>query len=257
MQRAVAVINEACGALGFLPFQREPLLILGLWAESKSSFNPIGRIGDLVRMVESLAERRAEWRGMQVKYVVPENPPVTAEYGLAEVPIHGRTVSLWRCSRSSCDDLSDGLGKAEMHRNRRELRRLVRLQKLLTASQFCNHAGVTRRELHQRERLRTVIKVFVANRPYYPALHARAGRLGFRLARVSSALSAGADPWTVHFELAHRFESLGNKTLLQTMQRGAGFRVALRYARDVSNSRTLGHSLLSHARRQDDPLYMC
>ena len=192
------------------------------------------RIGDVVRMVESLVESCAQWRFTPLEYVVAETPS-QREYVMAKIPLNGRDVALMRRSGNSCDYLSDFLEHDEMRRNRRERRRLIRRQKLLDAAQFCDRACISRRELHRRVRRGTIVKVVIANKAYYPAFFARKDRLAFRLSRVSSAMGAGGNPWTAQFELTYCFESLGNKTMMQAMRRGAGFRAALRYARGLGD----------------------
>ncbi|AQH01376.1 hypothetical protein A9R05_21320 [Burkholderia sp. KK1] len=131
------------------------------------------------------------------------------------------------------EDLSETPELEAMRLVRRARRRLVRKKKLLTATEFCLRGGISKTELRRRLKHETVFGIDIGRERRYPAIFLRADRLGSRLARVVRAMS-GLDAWRKYFELTYRFESLGNRSLLQVMHRAVGFRAAMRYARALA-----------------------
>ncbi|MDR5794209.1 helix-turn-helix domain-containing protein [Caballeronia sp. LZ008] len=231
IQRAVIVVSEACAALGLHLFQHEPLLVLAMWAESKTKFSPFLRIDDVVDMVESLAERCAEQRDNRTERVIVTNPSAVAEYVTVEIPVARRDVALTRFADEAMYDLSDSPDPDEMRVIRRTRRRLVRKRQVLTVADLCRRAGISRTTLRRRVKHGTMFAIVIGRARYYPAFFARNDRLGTRLARVCGAMKPTDDAWGAYFELVYRFESLGSRTLLQVMRRAVGFRAAMRYAR--------------------------
>ena len=128
------------------------------------------------------------------------------------------------------EDLSDTVEPEAMRLVRRARRRLIRKRKLLTAGEFCRHAGLTGEELCARLRHKSVFAVGLGRNSYYPTLLLQTGRPRSRLARVIRAMNDMDDPWAKYFELTYAFESLGGKTLLQVLRRGSGLRAAMKYA---------------------------
>jgi len=236
MERAVVVVSEACPELRLYPFQQEPLLFLAMWAESKTKFSPFLSVDDVVDMVESLAGRCAERRDNGTERVIVTNPSAVAEYVTVEIPVARRDVTLTRFADEAMYDLSDSPDPDEMRVIRRTRRRLVRKRQLLTATELCRRAGISRTGLRRRVQHGTMFAIAIGRNRYYPALFARNDRLGTRLARVSQAMSSMADPWCAYFELVYQFESLGSRTLLQVMGRAVGFRAAMRYARALASN---------------------
>lgn len=132
--------------------------------------------------------------------------------------------------------LSDSADPDEMRIVRRARRRLVRTEHLLAASAVEKRAGLSPGELRRRVRDGTVFRVRIGRNDFYPALYLRPNRPASRLARISRAMRSMDNAWGMYFELTHRFESLGNRTLLQAMRRATGFRAVMRYARALGGN---------------------
>jgi hypothetical protein len=137
------------------------------------------------------------------------------------------------------EDLADTADPDAMRLVRRARRRLVHKQQLLTMPQLCRRMGISRTRLRMLEMRGYLFRVVHARTSYYPRFFVCRDRVQSRVARLSRAMGPMEDGWGKHFELNYRFESLGNRTLLQAIRRASGFRAAKRYAHALAGDRCL------------------
>lgn len=114
----------------------------------------------------------------------------------------------------------------------RNRRRQIREGSLLTAEAFCRMRGISRGELTRLELRRDIFSVDIDHRYYYPRelAVARGVRLS-RLTRVCRRLREWVEGWSRYdVVIGGRWETLGGRTVVQSVHRPKAIRCALAIA---------------------------